>query len=110
MTGRVIIDAYAYYRSNNIVKPDLRSLDGSESVDATGAEAAGSDDEYQPAVNDDGDQETNGSGHRAADERVEDLTELSDEHALLTAPWLIGFDLKAKNWGMRPLLLTYLLD
>ena len=31
--------------------------------------------------------------------RHEDFRALSDEHCLLATPWLIGFDLKTKEWG-----------
>jgi len=31
--------------------------------------------------------------------RREDFRTLADEHCLLATPWLIGFDLKTKEWG-----------
>jgi hypothetical protein len=33
-------------------------------------------------------------------ERNEDLTPLTDEQCLLATPWVHGFDLKAKEWGL----------
>lgn len=33
-------------------------------------------------------------------ERKEDLTPLTDEQCLLCTPWVNGFDLKAKEWGL----------
>lgn len=33
-------------------------------------------------------------------ERNEDLTPLTDEECLLCTPWVHGFDLKAKDWGL----------
>ena len=123
MTGRVIIDTYAYYRSNDIVKPSLRALGGSDSaagseagdepgVDAnaegsdtdgaddegTGSEHADSEDADADAEDSSGNAET-ATVPQASAKRVEDLTPLSDDHCLLTSPMLIGFDLDKKKWG-----------
>jgi hypothetical protein len=96
VTGRVIIDTYAYYRSNNIVKPDLRAL-------PTGGEPVTEPEEEEKeegAEEDEEEEETEpDASHAKPSGREEDLTELSDEHCLLTTPWLIGFDLKRKLWG-----------
>jgi hypothetical protein len=105
MSGRVIIDTYAYYKSNNLVKPEMGSLGGGASGSSTTNEAAGDDggdDTASTYSSDDGNDNdmSAAANHPAAKERVEDLTALSDEHCLLTTPWLIGFDLKAKTWGM----------
>ncbi|KAK4235599.1 P-loop containing nucleoside triphosphate hydrolase protein [Achaetomium macrosporum] len=111
MSGRVIIDTYAYYKSNNLVKPDMAPLGGGSS--STTNEPAGDDDGGNENYDDgqaaseygDDDDDANANdmtaaaNNPAASDRAEDLTELSDEHCLLTTPWLIGFDLKAKNWG-----------
>jgi hypothetical protein len=116
VTGRVIIDAYAYYRSNNIVKPELGRLGGSDEK-ATETDAASGEAEQEESSNSDSDSDSEESDEEdASDEneegkavvgadqakakaRDEDLTALSDEHCLLTTPWMIGFDLKRKKWG-----------
>lgn len=53
------------------------------------------DDEFQ-------DETVATTGQTKPNGRVEDLTELSEEQCLLTTPWLIGFDLKRKQWGRFP--------
>ena len=119
MTGRVIIDTYAYYRSNNIVKPELSALDGGDDENAAKEKESGeTEDEDCPEENeeyvgqdDEGSQVGLDETHDAnvqvtlstqgeAIRRVEDLTVLSDDHCILTMPWLVGFDLKKKQWGM----------
>ncbi|KAK3302765.1 P-loop containing nucleoside triphosphate hydrolase protein [Chaetomium strumarium] len=107
MSGRVVIDTYAYYKSNNLVKPEMGSLGctTSTTTTTTNETAAAGDDGDAASEYGDGDDNANANdmsavaNNPAASERVEDLTELSDEHCLLTTPWLIGFDLKAKTWG-----------
>ncbi|KAI1082911.1 P-loop containing nucleoside triphosphate hydrolase protein [Whalleya microplaca] len=98
VAGKVCVDAYAYYRSCNIVKPKLRSLyeeDAHANID-TAEETEISDTAYEskftaalPEVN---------STSVGPAERPEDLRPLSEEHLLLTTPWLKGFDLKSKDW------------
>ena len=34
-----------------------------------------------------------------ANTRIEELDDLTDENCLLATPWVIGFDLKSKQWG-----------
>jgi hypothetical protein len=34
--------------------------------------------------------------------RYEDLRALTDEHCLLSTPWVKGLDLKTKKWGKKP--------
>lgn len=139
VTGRVIIDSYAYYRSNDIVKPTLLALGGNEGTDPEASEEQpGADEDADEdagekadeeadedasngdAENDDaedgdvegGDADAEDSPNAETDEetvtapsetssnkRVENLTPLSDEHCLLTVPWMIGFDLDKKKWG-----------
>lgn len=103
VSGRVIIDAFAYYTSNNIVKPALGRL--------------GSNTEQVISDDDDSDSASvvsGGSGSDTSDsvcelkavkpsspglKRVEDLQSLTDEQCLLTTPWLYGIDLKSKDWA-----------
>ncbi|KAK4097619.1 P-loop containing nucleoside triphosphate hydrolase protein [Parathielavia hyrcaniae] len=101
VTGRVIIDTYAYYRSNNIVKPDLGSLTSSDGEAATETKETEDGGEYAEDDQEEAEEQKTeeGAGHAKPSGRDEDLTELSDEHCLLTTPWLIGFDLKHKQWG-----------
>lgn len=108
VTGRVVIDTYAYYRSNNIVKPELRALsDDSDDVGKEEENTETENNEYadhnedDPTHDDSQDEEMAVGAAKSATSngRVEDLTELSEEHCLLTTPWLIGFDLKRKKWG-----------
>jgi len=117
--GRVIIDTCAYYRSNNIVKPELSPLYGGDDENAAKGEESGeTEDEDCPEENeedvvqdDEGSQVGLDETHDAnvqvtlstqgeATGRIEDLTGLSDDHCILTMPWLVGFDLKKKQWGM----------
>ncbi|KAI0132615.1 hypothetical protein BJ170DRAFT_255061 [Xylariales sp. AK1849] len=99
VAGKVCVDAYAYYRSCNMVKPVLRSLvpeDDEENSDDSTEEAELSDTPY----------ETNfsiapvesASAAKGPAERVEDLRPLTDEQCLMATPWMKGFDLKSKDW------------
>ena len=94
-----MIDSHAYYISNNYLKPDMEPLPAkvTESDIPESKEEASkndtSDGEMRPA-------EKITTADRSTYERVEDLTELPDEYCLLTNPLMIGFDLKAKDWGM----------
>jgi hypothetical protein len=123
VTGRVIIDSYAYYRSNDIVKPTLLALRGSggaadpEAGDQPDEDAEDADAEDTGTEHDDSEDvgaDADGDAEDAEDssddvetaivpqpnaKRVEDLTPLSDDHCLLTNPWMIGFDLDKKKWG-----------
>jgi hypothetical protein len=115
VSGKVCIDAYAYYRSCNIVKPQLKPLrgedkgnsasedkDGSSSEDKEGSSNEGKDD----AEGDDTPSETEfsaapvgvASAAKGPAERLEDQTPLSDEQCLMATPWMKGFDLKSKHW------------
>ncbi|KAH9883598.1 P-loop containing nucleoside triphosphate hydrolase protein [Xylariomycetidae sp. FL2044] len=97
VAGKVCVDAYAYYRSCNIVKPKLRSLyaDNNEE-EITTDDTEMSDTAY----------ETNFSvaplevetAAKGPAERDEDLRPMTEEQALMASPWLKGFDLKSKDW------------
>ncbi|KAK7957074.1 uncharacterized protein PG986_006296 [Apiospora aurea] len=98
VSGKVCVDAYAYYRGCNIVKPKLRSL----SVEET------SEDEVEVPDPDLSDTpyemdfsaapvETSTAAKGPA-ERTEDLRALTDEQCLLSTPWMKSFDLKSKEW------------
>lgn len=133
MSGRVIVDAFAYYRSNTLVKPTMRGLRDTEGENATNEEV---ENEEEAGGNEeaDGDEEVVDHEEEADEEevdnndevdngetedeeppmgspasatqqsmskdRAEDLAELSDAECLMTSPWLIGYDLKQKQWGM----------
>ncbi|KAK3323006.1 P-loop containing nucleoside triphosphate hydrolase protein [Apodospora peruviana] len=115
--GRVAIDAYAYFKINNSVPTALRAL-GTDYVDNgdddaaadTGSNTGGDDNAdvdhshsssavvIQPG---DGCSSTGGGGggKPGCGGRGEILTPLSDQELLLTAPWMIGMDMKTKEWG-----------
>ncbi|KAK4041355.1 P-loop containing nucleoside triphosphate hydrolase protein [Parachaetomium inaequale] len=106
MNGRVIIDTYAYYESNNYLKPEMRPLGGNVAEPGISAgdednDSSGNGDEEQDASDDEESMYDDmvATATATTHGRVEDLTELSDEHCLLTTPWLKGFDLKAKAWA-----------
>ncbi|KAK4638769.1 hypothetical protein QC761_0101390 [Podospora bellae-mahoneyi] len=91
MSGRVVIDPYAYYHSENKPVPEVASLENEEEVakeSPVEEESSGSKDEMAATI-----------VNLQTSDRVDDsiLPELSDEHLLLTTPWLIGFDIKAKD-------------
>jgi hypothetical protein len=99
VAGKVCVDAYAYYRSCNQVKPTLRALSPNE----------GDGDEEM--INDDNElsdtpYETNFSvapvetamAAKGPAERSEDLQPLSDEQCMMASPWMKGFDLNSKDW------------
>jgi len=97
------VDAYAYYRSSNIVKPTLRSLDSAEDKNT---------EKKNPHNNSDGSGDDSDDGSSSSEDyipfritkpaaagRIEDMTPLSDGDCLLCIPWVIGLDLKSKQWG-----------
>ncbi|KAG8159225.1 hypothetical protein KVR01_010886 [Diaporthe batatas] len=111
VAGRVIIDAFAYYTSNNIVKPNLRSLEGTvvaEVVtDASESDAEDNDeeqDDFRSTTSSD-DSEDSLSELTAVKpsggslKRTEIIEPLTDEQCLLASPWLKGLDLKSKDWA-----------
>lgn len=102
VSGKVCIDAYAYYRSCNIVKPSLRPLAAVKTLDE--------DDDHAAAVDDDTLNSDNfksaftvaqvetSSKAKGPAERIEELTPLTDDELLMTTPWMKGFDLKSKGF------------
>lgn len=101
VAGKVCVDAYAYYRICNIVKPTLRPLsneadDDSDEPQTGENDACMTDTEYkskftvasvEPAT-----------AAKGPAERTEDLTPLTEEEMLMTTPWVKGFDLKSKEF------------
>ncbi|KAH6695039.1 P-loop containing nucleoside triphosphate hydrolase protein [Plectosphaerella plurivora] len=115
--GRVIIDAHAYYASNNIVKPKLGPLGkGTDSVkDATNGVkyTNGRDDDSINGNEEDSDEDISDADSQPAvvgpsmtavkanrnNTRAEVLDHLTDEQCLLATPWAKGLDLKTKEWA-----------
>lgn len=111
VAGRVIIDAFAYYTSNNIVKPILRSLESTETTEVI-TDTSESDDEGE---NDNDDDVRSATSSENSDDslseltavkpsggslkRTENIQPLTDEQCLLASPWLKGLDLKTKDWA-----------
>lgn len=105
MSGRVIIDAFAYYGSQNIVKPELRPLFEGEEKHESAAGADIPDEGHTKSPSDadsiaEGPEPTTAAPGRPVS-RCEDFRSLADEHCLLATPWLTGFDLKTKEWGKK---------
>ncbi|KAF5251704.1 hypothetical protein FANTH_3314 [Fusarium anthophilum] len=121
VSGRVIIDAHAYYMTNDIVKPDLAPLVDADQVGQKkksdekkskaherdwGCEAECDDDDSDDS---DTPKETNTPVEGNAEMTVkapndtagrsEDLEPLTDDMCLVATPWLKGFDLKTKEWA-----------
>lgn len=126
VAGRIIVDAFAYYTSNNIVKPDLRPLEQAaeaaknqqQSKPEPDSEDENEDDCIDGFVcgsndcDEDEDEDDNDSDARSdvsemkavkptgtSLKRVEQLVPLTDEQCLLANPWLKGLDLKTKDWA-----------
>ncbi|KAH7035535.1 uncharacterized protein B0I36DRAFT_382223 [Microdochium trichocladiopsis] len=101
VAGKVCVDAYAYYRSSNLVRPKLRALSGSgddEGKDGSDAnkddaqmEDSGFEAQYALPVDD-------SPAAKGPAERIEHIEPLTEEQLLMTTPWVKGFDLKAKHW------------
>lgn len=112
MSGRVIIDADAYYSTHEAVAPELKPLgddrDGyksssvSESAEEVEAvDKIGWDMESSPIDTPPSEAANLTVTPKARSGfRSEDCTPLSEEHCLLATPWVIGMDLKRKEWGM----------
>ncbi|KAK0717519.1 P-loop containing nucleoside triphosphate hydrolase protein [Lasiosphaeria miniovina] len=110
-SGRVAIDAYAYYHSQSLVKPKLRSLSHDEPLEPeTNADKDGNEDgDNGDAANQDTSETSSMvdvqnemvaiSQPSTNIERNEDLTPLSDADCLLATPWVIGLDMKTKDWA-----------
>ncbi|KAF5556290.1 Fidgetin 1 [Fusarium napiforme] len=129
VSGRVIVDAHAYYMTNDIVKPDLapliddeqvgqkKKLDETKKSDKKKSKAHecdwGCDVEYHVCEDDDSDdsdtpqEEAPVEGNaemtvKAPNDttgRSENLEPLTDDMCLVATPWLKGFDLKTKDWA-----------
>ncbi|KAI0446361.1 P-loop containing nucleoside triphosphate hydrolase protein [Xylaria telfairii] len=109
ITGKVCIDAYAYYTSCNIVKPDLKPFSPAEDIQDTSTPSS-------DWSGDDGASDTSSEAEAPGDsrftaikveedaavkgpmKRVENLEPLTDDQRLLATPWVKGFDLKSKQW------------
>ncbi|RFU78510.1 p-loop containing nucleoside triphosphate hydrolase [Trichoderma arundinaceum] len=110
VSGRVVVDTFAYYTSSKEVKPDLRPLNLEKEKDNEGdalKSKGGDEDEDGPDDESRDDYSTISDELKltvqrteAAAERKEDLTPLTDEQCLLATPWVYGFDLKSKEWGL----------
>lgn len=103
--GRVIVDAYAYYSSNNIVKPKLAPLkkeetDGENGVQENGSESWKSNDSSDDSRMAIGPAMTAVKANRN-NARAEVLDHLTDEECFLATPWVMGLDLKTKEWGTQ---------
>lgn len=119
VAGRIIIDAFAYYTSNNIVKPALGALEQAEANAKPGTRpkigGCGAADETDDDDDDDDDDDvTDDDGSDSGSDvskmkaikptgtslkRIEHLVPLTDEQCILANPWLKGLDLKTKNWA-----------
>jgi hypothetical protein len=107
----VVIDAFAYYRGNDLVKLSLKPLEGTQEESRRGrmaekssqsrSSSASRSDSWQDA--DDGVYEgpemTAVKSVSTARSRVEFRSHLTDEQCLLATPWLRGLDLQTKEWG-----------
>nr|RBQ88569.1 hypothetical protein FVER53263_13955 [Fusarium verticillioides] len=129
VSGRVIVDAHAYYMTNNIVKPDLAPLVDEDQVgqkkrsdetkkpnkkkpkahecdwgcdgECDGDEDNDSDDSDTPQEDTpvEGNAEMKVKAPNDTTRRSENLEPLTDDMCLVATPWLKGFDLKTKDWA-----------
>ncbi|KAH8895784.1 P-loop containing nucleoside triphosphate hydrolase protein [Thozetella sp. PMI_491] len=83
--GRVIVDSFTYFWSRHTVKPPLRPL--VQCKEAPEVEASD--------VNSLATMSSSGGATRN-----EDLTPLTDEQCLLATPWVRGYELKSRTWGL----------
>lgn len=106
VAGRVIVDAYAYHSSNNIVRPKLAPLQKKMKKDD---EANGKKRRRDSVCSIGSDLDMDGIESGPAmtalkanrnNTRVEVLTSLTDEECLLATPWVKGLDLKTKEWAL----------
>ncbi len=81
---------------------DNDEADGDEEVDGNGEADGDGEADNDNAVDDEAPVESPVPVARRSNstDRAEDLAELSDTECVLATPWLIGYDLKQKNWGM----------
>ncbi|KAF5722927.1 Fidgetin 1 [Fusarium mundagurra] len=128
VSGRVIVDAHAYYMTNDIVKPDLAPLVEEDQVGQKKSDEAkksdkkkskahqcdwgcdvechvreddDSDDSDTPQKNTpvEGNAEMTVKAPNDTTGRSENLEPLTDDMCLVATPWLKGFDLKTKDWA-----------
>ncbi|PHH93223.1 hypothetical protein CDD83_10161 [Cordyceps sp. RAO-2017] len=105
-SGRIVVDAFAYYMSTNEVKPRLLPLCSAkrettktgEERDASDSKSVSDTDSDLSSIVDGPELSVKPANTKA--ERQEDLEALADEHCLLATPWVFGFDLKDKQWGL----------
>jgi hypothetical protein len=86
VTGRVIIDAYAYYRSNDIVKPSLLALGGSDGAANPKVGEPNEDAEDSDAEDSDADGEETGDAEDAEDAENTEGAEHSAKVETATVP------------------------
>lgn len=98
VAGKVCIDAYAYYRSCNMVKGKLRSLFPEEDEKSDGVDGATDLSDTPFETNFSVTPVETESAAKGLAERAEDLRSLTDEQCLMATPWMKGFDLKSKEW------------
>ncbi|KAH6871416.1 P-loop containing nucleoside triphosphate hydrolase protein [Thelonectria olida] len=101
VAGKVCVDAEAFYRVCNVVRPKLRPLGGqvdsdSDEADEDEVDARMSDTEFEAKFTVAPIEAATAAKGPA--ERTEDLTPLSEEELLMTTPWVKGFDLKSKEF------------
>ncbi|KAM5353409.1 hypothetical protein ACJ41O_000059 [Fusarium nematophilum] len=127
IAGRVIIDAFAYYFTNDIVKPDLaplnRPLNAPEKKEKKKNDKDKKDDEvyndddvecgwgdpecdYSPSWDsptprpgEEGNAEMTIKPRENSPGRSEELDALTDDQCLVATPWVKGLDLKTKEWA-----------
>ncbi|KAI2629533.1 P-loop containing nucleoside triphosphate hydrolase protein [Hypoxylon sp. NC1633] len=98
VAGRVCVDAYAYYHSQNLVKPTLRTLQRAYEKSAGAAkkdkraDATDGATTSPPPV-------SRILGGRPPAERSQDLRPLTDDECLMASPWVVAFDFKSKDWS-----------
>ncbi|KAF4415952.1 hypothetical protein F53441_14581 [Fusarium austroafricanum] len=109
VSGRVIVDAYAYYLANDKVKPELAPLiqDEENSQDQEPDDKASSSNSSDT-------RSSSSSGFQSVVEgnvdmtvkpiydtpgRSENLETLTDDMCLLANPWVKGLDLRTKEWA-----------
>ncbi|KAJ0118261.1 hypothetical protein J7T55_009044 [Diaporthe amygdali] len=121
--GRVIVDTFAYYASSNLGKPNMRPLEcldeetapmrsrsrttsrasSRSSTRSHSEDSNRSPSPSQPSESGDFVQVSSDLSDTSDHDlwgRNEDLSPLTSEQCLISDPWLRGFDLKAKRWGL----------
>jgi hypothetical protein len=101
VSGKVCVDAYAYYRVCNIVKPILRPLAAHKAEESEEDD----DDDSNDVLDSDGynsnfkvAQVEAPSQAKGPMDRAEELAPLTDDELLMTCPWMKGFDFKSKSF------------